>query len=144
MRVYKVQGAIVQISPGTELIISGEQLRRRRHQTRVIKKVSKDGDMLVEATGMLTFKVGEMIGLAAVPAQAVAHLLDMQAGMSAADLAPNERTANRQSAAEKKRIAARDKAVEAAHAAFAGSADLQKKYASADAYVAALDAERAA
>lgn len=141
MRPYKVEGAAVQISPSTALILSASQVAARKHQVKEVKKVGKDG-IRVEALAMLTFKVGEVIGLAEVPKQATAHLVDIYA-VADAERAAVAKAAQEARDAERAK-ATRDKFVGEATKAFAGSSELQGKYADADAYIAVLDAEQQA
>lgn len=78
MRPYQVVGAAVQISPSTALILSAPQVAARKHLVKEIEKIGEDA-VRVESLALLTFKVGEVIGLAEVPKQAREHLVDLQA-----------------------------------------------------------------
>lgn len=144
MRSYRVEGAAVQISTATVLVLSAAQLASRKRQVKELKKLGKDA-FRVEAQTLLTFKIGEVIGLPEIPKQARQHLVDLDAAADAERAAALEARDAERAAAQQARetLAARDKFVGEARKAFAGSTELQGKYADADAYIAALDAEQA-
>lgn len=83
MRSFKVTGAPVQIGQGEHLVLHPDQVKPRKHMLRVIKNQG-DAAVLVEALGLLTFKVGEVIGLKEAPKHAKAQLIDIRAAEDAA------------------------------------------------------------
>lgn len=138
MRRYKVVGKPVQIAPGEELMLTREQVAARRHAVRDIRKAGKaGGPVLVEATQMLTFKVGEVVWLDGVPKHAAAELFDVD---EAAEAAAAAQAAEKVKAAQEPDRVAAEKAqiAELARKEYAGSAELQAKFASADEYIASL------
>lgn len=116
MRPYQVTGAAVQISPGAVLIMSVAQVAARKHQVKELKKIGKDG-IQVEALALLTFKVGEVIGLDGVPKQAIGHLIDLIAADEAKREAGYQAAQGDRDAARAAKAAADHAARDAADAA---------------------------
>ncbi len=82
MRPYQVTGSAVQISPGEQLVLNPAQIAARKHMVKVGEKLADDA-IVVQSLALLTFKVGETIGLNAIPKQAREHLIDMAAAAEA-------------------------------------------------------------
>lgn len=113
MRPFQVQGVAVQISPGTQLIVTQQQLAARKPQVKRIKPVGGDG-VMVEAISMLTFKSGEIIGLSEPPKQALQHLVDIHAAERARRDAEHRAAQGDRDAREAADKAAKDAADKAA------------------------------
>lgn len=86
MRPFQVTGSAVQVGPGEQMVLNPGQIAARKHQVREIEKLADDG-ILVEALALLTFKVGEVIGLKEVPKQAREQMIDLRAAEEAARVA---------------------------------------------------------
>ena len=86
MKPYQVTGSAVQVGPGEQLVLHPDQVASRKHQVKVLENLSEDA-VRVESTALLTFKVGEMIGLKEIPKHAREQLIDLQAAQEAARMA---------------------------------------------------------
>lgn len=135
MRPFQVEGAAVQISAGTVLILNADQVRRRAHLVKVIDgKFGRDG-IKVEALELVHFKIGEIIGLEEAPKHAGHHLVDLLAAAQAKEEAAHK-------AAQADRDA--EQAAAAADAAAKAAADQAAKDAAAADAAAKAAAEQAA
>lgn len=133
MRPFKIVGQPVQVGTGEQLVLTPDQLASRKHAVREIKAYGK-GAVLVEATQLLTFKAGEVIGLAEAPKHARDHVIDLRAGEDA------KREAAQAGAAEQAKARAREKFVTEAGKAYAASDELRKQFPTVEGYIASLDA----
>lgn len=145
MRPFQIVGKPVQVGTGEQLVLSAEQIAARKHAVREIK--SYKGAVLVEAMQMLTFKSGEIIGLAEMPKHARDHVIDLQAEENAKReaaraAAAEQAKARDAAAAEQAKLRAREKFVTEAGKAYAASADLRTQFPTVEAYIASLDAAK--
>lgn len=71
MTKYKVTGGVVRLGPGQTLVLSGDQIRSRLHALDVPKgfdpRAKNARSMKVVTKGPVEFKIGEVIGLDALP-----------------------------------------------------------------------------
>jgi hypothetical protein len=75
MERYRVTGAPIRLSIGELVDIDDKQIKLRSHKVEIVK--ARKGGALVKAVTELDFKVGEEIGLAAVPRRLDAQLISL-------------------------------------------------------------------
>jgi exosome complex RNA-binding protein Csl4 len=64
MKVYRVEGGPLQLGPGTLMMLTGAQAETRAHNLAFAEK--RGEAVLARNAAMLTFKVGEVLGLAVI------------------------------------------------------------------------------
>jgi hypothetical protein len=136
MRPFKVIGKPIQVGTGEKLVLNPAQIAARKGHLRVIEDLGADA-LLVEASQVLTFKAGEVIGLEEPLKNALDYLVDLKSGYPARKVVEGvQRASNAQHGKKAKRA----KFVADATDAYQASAELQKQHKTVEDYIAALDA----
>jgi hypothetical protein len=102
MNRFRVVGGIAHFGPGQRLGLTAKQIADRKHVLTILDQDKKSGDAIVEATGPLQFKVGEIIGLPELEKRLVDILVPVGEPKTAVEEVAVQKHEARQAAAKKK------------------------------------------